>query len=167
MSQNFHLLLKPVLAARLILSVLSLSATFYANAQSEEEDVLAVLDQYMDAVNRIDIEGITDTYHFPHFRVAARGIVIWKTPEEAMPILGIPRDQQLAAMREALGEKWQRTEWAHKTVIAFSETKMHVDTVFIRYSNSDEEIERVNSLYVLTKENGVWRIKGRSSFSPR
>ncbi|MEH6550672.1 MAG: hypothetical protein V7744_11860 [Pseudomonadales bacterium] len=167
MSQIFSPLLKPIFTVPLLLVILSLSATYYANAESEQKNVLAVLDKYMDAVNRIDIEGITDTYHFPHFRVARGGIVIWNTPQEAMPILGMPRDQQLSAMREALGEEWQRTEWAHKTVIASSETKVHVDTEFIRYSISDKELERVNSLYILTKENGIWRIKGRSSFSPR
>jgi len=138
-----------------------------ANAQTDQQAVLKVLDRYMDAVNRIDIEGITGTYHFPHFRVAKGDVVVWSTPEEAMPMLGLPREQQLSAMRAALGKDWQRTEWAYRTVIAAGATKAHVDTEFIRYNGSGEELERVNSLYILTKKHDAWGIKGRSSFSSR
>jgi hypothetical protein len=142
-------------------------STSQVQAENEPEEVYKVLDQYMDAVNRIDIEGIVSTYHFPHFRVARGGIVVWNTPKEAMPMLGLPRDQQLAAMRTGLGPDWQRTEWGHRTVISYSGKKAHVDTEFIRYSVSGKEMERVNSLYILTREKGIWRIKGRSSFASR
>lgn len=121
----------------------------------------------MEAVNRIDFEAVTDTYHFPHFRVARGVIEIWNSPQEAMPLLGMSRDKQLSAMRAALGAQWHHTEWAHKAVIAYSDTKVHVDTVFVRYSVSGKELERINSLYVLTNKKGIWGIKGRSSFSPR
>ena len=143
------------------------SVWVYAQSDSDIAAVMQPLDDYMAAVNRIDIEGVVAHYHFPHFRVVGAELVIWNTPLEAMPMLGMPKDQQLAAMRAGIGERWVRTEWGDRRIIAFKDDKAHVDTEFIRYAAGDEVLERIRSLYVVTRENGSWKIKGRSSFAPR
>ena len=156
--------------ARKLLAVwLGLLPCLFVQAQSDEQvaAVMQPLDDYMAAVNRIDIPGIVAHYHFPHFRVVGSELVIWHTPKEAMPMLGLPKEQQLAAMRVGLGERWVRTDWGERQIIAFKGDKAHVDTEFIRYAEGDEVLERIRSLYVVTREHGSWKIKGRSSFAPR
>lgn len=132
-----------------------------------EAKLMAVLDNYMDAVNRIEIEAVTDTYHFPHYRIVNHQVVVWHTAEQAMPLLGLPREQQARAMRDALGPDWQRTDWAYRKILSHSETKAHFETELVRYNSNGDEISRFESLYILTKDNGRWAIKARSSFAPR
>jgi hypothetical protein len=138
-----------------------------ASAAEPPPEILAVLDRYMNAVNRIDIDGIVDTYHFPHFRLARGEFEVWSTPIEAMPMLKLPREEQLQAMRTGLGPDWHSTEWLYRRMISYSDSKAHVDTEFVRLNSAGGELGRFNSLYILTKQQGVWRIKGRSSFAPR
>ncbi len=152
-----------------LVSLLLLLVCCVATAQSDEEAaaIMQPLDDYMAAVNRIDIEGIVAHYHFPHFRVVGAELVVWNTPQEAMPMLGMPKEPQLAAMRAGLGERWVRTDWGERRIIAFKDDKAHIDTEFIRYAAGNEELERIRSLYVVTREEGVWKIKGRSSYAPK
>lgn len=143
--------------------------------QAEIGAVIATLDEYMSAVNRIDIRGVTDTYLFPHFRVAGGELVVWESAEEAMPMLAQPIDEQKRSMRKALGNEWQRTDWLRREVISLTERKAHVDTEFVRIDTKGEEISRFRSLYILVKvaetsaaiEGAtVWKIIGRSSYAP-
>ena len=132
-----------------------------------EPKLMAVLDNYMDAVNRIELGAVTDTYHFPHYRIVNNQVVVWHNAEQAMPMLGLPLEQQVAAMREGLGPDWARTEWTYRKLLSLSDTKAHFDTELVRYNSKGEEISRFQSLYILTKDKDRWAIKARSSFAPR
>ena len=45
-----------------------------------------------------------------------------------------------------------------------SDSKVHVDTEFTRYRKDGSALGRFESLYIVTKEEGRWGIKMRSSF---
>ena len=45
--------------------------------------VLAVLDEYLDVLNRVEIWGVTDCYHFPHVHVRGVDLAIWETALQA------------------------------------------------------------------------------------
>lgn len=128
--------------------------------------VMAVLDRYMAALNDLDIEGHVSTYHFPHYRHASGRIVIWRDAEEAMPILGVPEAERRAALRAALEPDWQRSEWTRREIVQASDEKVHVVTRFERLRADGSLIRAFDSLYVLTRQDGRWGIKGRSSFAP-
>jgi hypothetical protein len=127
---------------------------------------MAVLDQYMDALNELDIERHVATYHFPHYRHASGEIVIWQDAHEAMPILAVAEEERRSRLREALDPAWHRSQWTRREIVQGDDTKVHVLTTFVRLREDGSEIASYESLYVLTFEQGRWAIKGRSSFAP-
>ena len=61
---------------------------------------------------------------------------------------------------------WHHTKWDRCDIVGWSNEKVHVDTQFTRYRKDDTPIASYESLYVVTKEQGRWAIKMRSSFVP-
>jgi len=68
--------------------------------------------------------------------------------------------------RATTGFRWDHSAWDHRIIAHLSENKIHVITRYSRYEKDDTSIGSYDSLYVLTREDGEWRIKGRSSFAP-
>jgi hypothetical protein len=157
-----------IVASGLLLGVvLSLLACHSEPTRSQrDEQIMLVLDRYMDALNELDLEGHVATYHFPHFRHASGAVAIWENPEEAMPILLLPEEERRSRLRDALDPTWERSEWRRREIVQGDDEKVHVLTAFVRLREDGSEIARYDSLYVLTFEQGRWGIKGRSSFAP-
>ena len=44
--------------------------------------------------------------------------------------------------------------------------KVHIDTRFVRYRADGSELGAFDSIYVVTREDGHWGVKARSSFAP-
>lgn len=59
---------------------------------------------------------------------------------------------------------WDHTAWTRRRIIHMSDSKVHVDTEITRYRKDDSALGRFESLYIVTKEEGRWGIKMRSSF---
>jgi len=138
-----------------------------ADSTAERDaEILAVLDQYMDALNALDMEAHVATYHFPHYRHASGKIVIYQDAQEAMPILDIPDEQRRDTLRAALEPDWQRSEWTRRDIVQGDSNKVHVATRFVRLREDGSVIKTFDSLYVMTREDGRWGIRGRSSFAP-
>ena len=137
------------------------------NATRERDaEIMRVLDVYLEALNRLDIEGHVATYHFPHYRHASGKITVWQSAEEMNPVLAVPAAERRAALREVLEPDWDRTEWAHREIVQGDASKVHVVTRFERLREDGGVIKAFDSLYVMTFEAGRWAIKGRSSFAP-
>jgi hypothetical protein len=146
-------------------------ASKVASAEPEADagrdtQIMAVLDEYMDALNALDIERHVATYQFPHYRHASGEIVIWKTPREAMPILDLPMSERKEAVRGILAKDWDRSVWTKRDIVQGDATKVHVATQFVRLRKDGSKIATYDSLYVLTRDADGWGIKGRSSFAP-
>ena len=77
-----------------------------AAAADEERDskIMAVLDEYLEALNLLDIERHVETYHFPHYRHAGAKITVWKNAREAMPILEVDASER----RACCARRWPR-----------------------------------------------------------
>ena len=155
------------------IATMSLAAAPLSGAEDDvgpntERDaaVMAVLDEYMDGLNDLDMERHVSTYRFPHYRHASGKIVVWQTPEEAMPILKAPPAERRAAARRVLDKDWHRSVWTQRDIVQGDSRKVHVATQFVRLREDGSEIATYDSLYVLTYEDGRWAIKGRSSFAP-
>ena len=149
------------------------AATGPRGVEDPERDaaITAVLDVYMEGLNALDLERHVSTYHFPHFRHASGRVVVWATPEEALPVLVMPEADRLEAVRAVLEPDWDRSEWTRRDIVQADDEKVHVATTFVRLRADGSVIRTFDSLYVLTFEAGAdgeprWGIKGRSSFAP-
>jgi hypothetical protein len=133
---------------------------------ARDVEIMGILDRYMDGLNDLDMEGHVATYHFPHYRHASGEIVIWQTPSEAMPILELPMEERKAAVRKLLAKDWDRSVWTKREIVQGDDQKVHVATQFVRLRKDGSVIATYDSLYVMTRQDGRWGIKGRSSFAP-
>lgn len=114
------------------------------------------LDDYMSTFNAHDLEGWESTYHFPHFRLA----------NGKMSVLDKAGLRDSATVFGALRKTgWHHSKWEHRNIVQVSSDKVHVDTQFSRFNNAGQKIGVYESLYILTKENGRWGVKMRSSYA--
>ena len=121
-----------------------------------EKAVMQTLKDYMDAFNRLDVPAFERTLHFPHYRLASG----------QMTVLDRPGLQSAEQFRRALGSDWDHSQWGRLRIIHWSPDKVHVDTLFTRYRKDGSVINAFESLYVVTKEEGRWGVKLRSSMAP-
>ena len=122
------------------------------NAQIKTE-VMTVLDEVIAAFNKMDMAAWDRTMHFPHYRLA-RG---------TMRVLDGPGERTVENAKREIEDDWHHSAWTHRKIIHLSDSKVHIDTRFTRYREDGSPIRTYESLYILTKEDGRWGIKLRSS----
>jgi len=120
-----------------------------------EAEVMKVLDEYMEAWNRKDLAAWERTFHFPHYRLASG----------RMNVLDKPGMQDAARVWASAGSDWHHSKWDRRRIISSSPDKVHVDTKFTRYRADGSKIGTFESLYIVTKEDGRWGVKLRSSYA--
>ena len=131
------------------------------NRAHETEDpeavaaAMAVMDQFMTALNARDEPALQATLHFPHYRLAAGGMQVFERPA----------DYTLAAFYARAGDAWARSAWDFRRVIAAGPEKVHLDVQFTRYRADGSALGHFRSLYVLARRNGRWGIALRSTFA--
>lgn len=125
----------------------------------EEGEIIKVLDDFMTSFNRIDATAHLKTYHFPHYRLASGRMTVLEKPsaESEAKVM-----EQIKALQAA---GWDHSAWTRRRIVHLSESKVHIDTEFARYGKVGSLIGKYESLYILTKENGHWGVKMRSSFA--
>ena len=123
--------------------------------QQVEDQVMKLLDDYMAAWNRKDLAAWERTFHFPHYRLASG----------KMTVLDRAGLQDAAKVWGSAGSDWHHSAWDRRRIVHGSNDKVHVDTRFTRYRADGTKIGSYDSLYILTKENGRWGVKLRSSFA--
>jgi hypothetical protein len=126
---------------------------------SGNEDAIAgatkCLDDFMAAFNAQDIKAWEKTFNFPSVRFASNTMVIIEPGYHKPEMFG----------RGALKE-WDHSAWERRDVIHSGPDKVHFDTRFTRYRADGSVIGGFDSIYVVTKENGHWGVKARSSYAP-
>ena len=118
--------------------------------------IFQVLDEYMTTFNAKDLNGWERTYQFPHYRLAGGKMSVL---EKA----GLRDSAKVFGELQKTG--WDHSQWDHRNIIQASADKVHVDTRFSRYRADGSLIGHYESLYILTKEDGRWGIKFRSSYA--
>jgi hypothetical protein len=149
----------------LALAVLFISLGFSASppqATTERIDpaleaaAMKLLDEYMAAWNRKDVTAWERTFHFPHYRLASG----------KMNVLERPGQQDEARLWQTMAASgWHHSKWDRRRIVHASADKIHVDTKFTRYRADGSRIGSYESLYILTREDGRWGVKLRSSFA--
>jgi hypothetical protein len=125
-------------------------------AQEPEAAALGVLDAFMEAFNARDMQAWEATYHFPHFRMADGELSVLERA-------GL-RSPELFDRLAATG--WDHSAWLTRDAVQTGPGKVHLAVTFARYRADGSELARYQSLYVVTREDGRWGIRGRSSFAP-
>jgi hypothetical protein len=141
----------------LMLSPYSRTQTSFDRRQAEGE-VMSVLDVFLDAFNRQDARAEERTYQFPHYRLANGLMSVWSAPGQEIEAW---MDGTYKTLRES---GWDHSSWTRRRIVHISDSKAHVDTELTRYRKNGTVITSLDSLYIVTKENGRWGIKMRSSF---
>ena len=147
---------RPTIAG-IVLLTMALAAP--ARAQfGPENAAMGVLDGFMNAFNARDDEAMCRTFHYPHVRFASGAVRIYETDKDCV------EQFDFARFAERLG--WDYSGWDSRTVVQANADKEHVMVVCSRYDADDELIAQVDSLYIVTRVDGRWGIRSRSSFVP-
>ena len=120
----------------------------------QAEAALAILDRHMAALNAGDVDALTATLHFPHYRLSGDGMRVWEGPET-----------YLADFRARAGDGWHHSAWDFRNVITASPDKVHLDVQFTRYRGDNSAIGSFRSLWVITRRDDRWAAELRSSFA--
>ena len=128
-------------------------------ADASRKAAVAAVEAYLDAVNRRDAQAFAATMHYPHYRVTRAGQVqAW---EEAREVASTMTFDRLASTG------WVRTAAHNVNPVQVSADAVNVALELLRYNAAGEQIARFDTLYLVTREDGRWAFKGRSSFAPR
>ncbi len=119
-----------------------------------EAAAMKTLYEYMAAWNKKDLEAWERTFHFPHYRLASG----------RMSVLERAGQQDATRLWQAITD-WHHSKWDRRRIVHAAADKIHVDTKFTRYRADGSRIGSYESLYILTKEDGRWGVKLRSSFA--
>ncbi|MCF0072868.1 hypothetical protein LZD49_20475 [Dyadobacter sp. CY261] len=124
--------------------------------KEETAQINAVLDAYLSTFNAKDLKGWEGTYHFPHYRLASGKMSVLEKAglRDSAKVFG-----------PLIKAGWDYSKWDHRNIIQASADKVHVDTKFTRYRKDGSAVGSYESLYVLTREDGRWAVKLRSSFA--
>jgi hypothetical protein len=116
---------------------------------------MACLDAFMTAFNARDVKAFETTFNFPSVRLASGKLAIIE------PGYHHPGMFDQGALKD-----WHHSAWERREIIHAGEDKVHIDTRFTRYRADGSVIGGFDSIYVVTKEDGHWGVKARSSFAP-
>jgi hypothetical protein len=114
-----------------------------------------VLDAFMKAFNARDIPAFEATFNFPSVRLASKGLVTLN-----------PGDMSAERFTTGALAEWDHSAWDRREVIHAGPDKVHIDTRFTRYRKDGSVIGGFDSIYVVTRQDGHWGVKIRSSFAP-
>ena len=116
---------------------------------------MSCLDDFMTAFNARDVKAFEATFNYPSVRLASGKLAIIE------PGYHHPGMFDQGALKD-----WHHSAWERREVIHAGEDKVHIDTRFTRYRADGSVIGGFDSIYVVTRENGHWGVKARSSFAP-
>ncbi|MDR3506576.1 MAG: hypothetical protein P4L64_01635 [Caulobacteraceae bacterium] len=116
---------------------------------------MACLDDFMAAFNARDAQAFEATFNFPSVRLASGTLAIIEPGYHQPDMFD----------RGALSD-WDHSAWDRREIIHAGADKVHIDTRFTRYRADGSVIGGFDSVYVVTRENGHWGVKARSSFAP-
>jgi len=118
------------------------------------------LDDFIAAWNARDLRAWEETMNFPHVRLNdANELTISRKGE-------MTEAAYATLLQDPTLQDWHHSAWAKRDVVAVSADKVHVQTRFVRYRADNSVLSSFDSLYVVTREDGRWGVRMRSSFAP-
>lgn len=120
--------------------------------QDVAKEASRCLDNFTEAFNALDLEGMDAELHFPHVMISETETLLWKTPNQH------PSDFFMRLKSTG----WASTRYEAKVPVLTSQNKVHFLVTYTRRSIIDVELSRHTNLWIVVKRNGVWGISLRS-----
>ena len=124
---------------------------------SEKEAIETALLWHGEGFNKRDRKILVDLMHFPHVRLWNNQFSIFNSEEEFLKGF----DLQTQKLDQ---EGWTHTVTKDIQAVQSDESKVHLLLLQSRRNKDDIEIENFQTLWIMTKIDGKWGIKFRSSF---
>ena len=118
-----------------------------------DPDALAPIQAFTEAMNARDLEAMRASLHYPHFRLAGGQMHVTERATDFPPPWEAHKDLERGSL-----DSWQ--------ILHAGTDKVHFAIHVTRYNVDDEPYADFDSLWVVTKEDGRWGVKLRSSFAP-
>ncbi|MFC1579069.1 hypothetical protein ACFL3Y_01625, partial [Pseudomonadota bacterium] len=125
-----------------------------------EASAIEVLEQHMEARNIRDNDGLAAVNNYPNIRIGADGSVVnWDTPE----FFALWNEVSTFPYLDSLG--WGHSEWDQITINQSDTVKVHITAQYSRYDVAGNLTQVADTFWVVTKQDGHWGMKFRSSFA--
>tara|TARA_Y100000996_G_scaffold178725_1_gene139632 strand:- start:6021 stop:6440 length:420 start_codon:yes stop_codon:yes gene_type:complete len=124
---------------------------------SEKEAIETALLWNEEGFNKRDRKISVDLMHFPHVRLWNNQFSIFNSEEEFLKGF----DLQTQKLEQ---EGWTHTVTKDIQAVQSDESKVHLLLLQSRRNKNDIEIENFQTLWIMTKIDGKWGIRFRSSF---
>ncbi len=129
-----------------------------AERTKNEAAALKAVRDYMDALNSRDRKACAATLNYPHVRIASGSLRVWETAKEYAGWMDF--DQFI---RET---SWHHSNLDSMRAIQTSTKGIILALVYTRYDAKSKKIATYETLYFVTKQDGHWGVRARSSFAP-
>ena len=118
------------------------------------EAAQASLARFLEAWNSADIERVRDELHYPHVTIGLAGgqVVVAQTRKDF--------ETDFARLRAIEG--WASSTFEDFTAITASDTKVHFETTFKRFTWDGTLYGSGRVLYIVTEQDGHWGMQLRS-----
>jgi len=117
---------------------------------------IEVVKAYMKAFNDRDEQAWTGTFNFPHLRLASGNLKVWPSRQ------AYEEEFDFAAFAARSG--WQRSEWDSIDAVQVAADGVNVALHATRRDAAGKPISSFDTFYLVTRENGRWGVRARSSF---
>lgn len=124
---------------------------------SEKEAIETAILWNEEGFNKRDRKISVDLMHFPHVRLWNNQFSIFNSEEEFLKGF----DQQTQKLEQ---EGWTHTVTKDIKSVQSDESKVHLLLLQSRRNKDDIEIEKFQTLWIMTKIDEKWGIRFRSSF---
>ena len=124
---------------------------------SEKEAIETAILWNEEGFNKRDRKISVDLMHFPHVRLWNNQFSIFNSEEEFLKGF----DLQTQKLEQ---EGWTHTVTKDIQAVQSDESKVHLLLLQSRRNKNDIEIENFQTLWIMTKIDGKWGIRFRSSF---
>ncbi|MEE2777818.1 MAG: hypothetical protein VYE73_13775 [Acidobacteriota bacterium] len=119
---------------------------------------LATVEAYLRSFNDRDEVSWAATLNYPHVRVASGGVTTWATADDYVEYFDFDRF--------AARFGWHHSAWESIEAVQLAPEAVNVALVFSRFDADDNKLATFNTLYLVTRQDGHWGIRSRSSFAP-
>ena len=120
------------------------------------EEARKAIDAFFTAFNARDIEGLRNSLHYPHVRLASNRVFVAQERSDIKPRFDFLTER----------EGWSHSSLDKVEVVHASDDKVHFAIEFSRYKEDGTRYVVHQSLWIATRDQDHWGILARSSFAP-
>ena len=113
---------------------------------------MAALQGFFDAWNSHDEKTLAQAIHFPHVRLSADGLEIWKSAEE-----------YLAGPEPGRQRTWHRTRIERSKAVQVTASGVNVIVEFSRLARDGSVLSKDEGVFLAVPRDGSWKVQARST----